>query len=357
LSIQLSEFDRAAELPQQRELFTDAFPENRGMPAASTDHYCWKFCQAPVTPHSHEFVAKEDGRMLGYYAAIPYLYRVGDRDVRAGMTCDVMTHSQARGKGVFTKLGRFAVDQMSSSELSFLMGYPIRPEVMGGHLRVGWQVTFDLPMFLRPLRANAILRSRSLGWLAPPVNGALLAYQAALRKRPRRDHEVVSGDPVSLFRSPRFATFLQSWSEGVRNHLVKSTDFYDWRLGAPGTSYKAFLVLSGETILAAAVGRVANLQGIPSLALLDLMTIPGERAALDTLFDSIDREARVQGVEAVVTMMSRTRAREYRLARHGFLKSPFTFKLIVHELDGTVPSAELTAEENWHLMWIDSDDL
>ena len=30
--------------------------------------------------------------MLGYYAAIPYPYRIGDRRMLAGMVCDVMTH-------------------------------------------------------------------------------------------------------------------------------------------------------------------------------------------------------------------------------------------------------------------------
>lgn len=356
MSIDLSQFDRATELVQQRELFDDAFPENVGSPIASIDHYTWKFCHAPSSPHSYEYAANEDGRLLGYYAAIPYPYRVGERSVSAGMTCDVMTHSAARGKGIFTKLGRFAVTEMAKTDLSFLTGYPIRPEVMGGHLRVGWQVVFDLPMYLKPLRADAIMRSRGLGWLAPPVNIGVSVYQALRSSRARNGYEAVVGDPSVLFHSSRFAAFVNEWSAGVRNHLVKSAEFYDWRLGAPGTSYRAFLVSRGDTVLAAAVGRVANLQGIPSFALLDVMGT-GDEGALATLHQAIDREARAHGVEAIVTMISRFRARQYLLRRHGFLKSPFTFKLIVHPLGGTIPQEELAAEESWHLMWIDSDDL
>jgi hypothetical protein len=357
LSIELTEFNRSADLAEQRELFDDAFAENKGQPSGSTEHYEWKFSQAPATPPSYEFVARENGRMLGYYAAIPYPYRVGDRSALAGMTCDVMTHSQARGKGIFTKLGKFAVGEMARSELSFLTGYPIRPEVMGGHLRVGWEIMFELPMYLRPLRANSILATRRLGWLAPPVNVGIAAYQTSLRPRARSGHEMLVGDPRTLFRSPQFDAFVARWSEGVRNHLVKTADFYAWRLGAPGTDYRAFLVTRGEQILAAAVGRLATLHGIPSFALLDLMSSGEDAGALATLYSEIDREARMHEVEAVVAMMSRSRARQYRLARYGFLRSPFAFKLIIHRLDGAIAPAELTDERSWHLMWIDSDDL
>jgi hypothetical protein len=357
LSMEFAEFHQAEELSEQRELFDDAFPEHKGLSAASIDHYRWKFHQAPVTPHSYEYAAKDGGRMLGYYAAIPYRYQVGDRRLLVGMVCDVMTHSRARGRGVFTELGRFALSEMASTDLGFLTGYPVRPEVMGGHLRVGWRVAFDLPMYLRPLRANAILKSRGVGWLSPPANAGIFAYRALGRLRPASAYEVCAGAPESLFHSSRFAEFVEIWSEGVRNHLVKSADFYDWRLGAPGTSYRAFLVSRGETVVAAAVGRVANLQGIPSFALLDLMVLRDEQDALAALYHEIDREARARDVEAIVTIMSRSRAREHRLRRHGFLTSPFTFKLILHPLNGAIPFAEIAAERDWHLMWIDSDDL
>jgi len=246
---------------------------------------------------------------------------------------------------------------MRATNLSFLTGYPIRPEVMGGHLRVGWRVAFELPMYLRPLRADAIMRAKRLSLLAPMANLAVSAYQAARRPRLSREYEGSVGEPRELLRSAPFAAFVERWSAGVRNRLVKSADFYDWRLGAPGTRYRAFLVSQGDAVVAAAVGRAAQLHGIPSFALLDLMVLKGEEGALATLYDEVDREARRHEAEAIVTMMSRHRAREYQLRRFGFLTSPFKFKLIVYPLDEVVPSEEISAEEDWHLMWIDSDDL
>jgi hypothetical protein len=143
----------------------------------------------------------------------------------------------------------------------------------------------------------------------------------------------------------------------VRNHLVKSTQFYEWRLGAPGTRYRAFLVYRKGMVVAAAVGRVTELEGIPSFALLDVMFLPGHEAALRTLYHDVDAEARSGPAEAIVTMMSRQQAREYRLMRFGFLRSPYRFKLILRSVSDAVSVDQISSERDWRLMWIDSDDL
>ena len=150
-------------------------------------------------------------KMLGYYAAIPYPYQVGDRRMVAGMVCDVMTHSDARGRGVFTELGRFALAEMRPTNLSFLTGYPIRPEVMGGHLRVGWEVAFDLPMYIRPLRANAIAKAKGLSWLAPVANLWISIYQATRRPRPSGEYEGRVGEPRELLCSSPLKTTACWW--------------------------------------------------------------------------------------------------------------------------------------------------
>jgi GNAT superfamily N-acetyltransferase len=355
--MRFEEFKRATGISQRHELFDDAFPENRGAPVASVDHYLWKFDHAPFVPPSYEYAATEDGRMLGYYGAIPYPYRVGDDEMLVGMVCDVMTHSHARGRGIFTELGRFAVSELQAADVQFLTGYPVRPEVMGGHLRVGWQVAFELPMYLKPLKANAILKAKRLSWLTPVGNFGIAMHLAVRRSHGASGYRCATGSPRELLQSTQFQEFVKSWSASMPNHLIKSLEFYDWRLGAPDTHYEALLVYRDNTVVAAAVGREARLHGIPSFALIDLMVLESEESALSTLYREVDREARRRGAEAIVMMMSRHQARKHRLSRYGFLRSPFTFKLIVHSLNEAIPIERISAEENWHLMWIDSDDL
>jgi hypothetical protein len=358
LKLEFDEFSQETGLDDRRELFNDAFPEHGGSGPASLDHYDWKFHRSPATPSSYEYEAREGGQLLGYYAAIPYAYEIGGRAMRVGMVCDVMTSSAARGKGVFTQLGEYSLARLHESSLDFVTGYPIRPEVMGGHLRVGWKVAFELPMYLRPLKSNAILGSRGLRRLAPLANVAVGAYGALLAPRDARGRYLCeTGTPQELVRRPEFSPFLARWSATVENHLVKTPEFYGWRLGAPGASYQAFHVRAGDDIVAAAIGRVATLQGIPSLALLDLMVLEGEQEALPALYAAIDRAAREAGVEAIVTMISRHQARRHRLVRFGFLRSPFAFKLIIRSVSDALEIESISGEAGWHLMWIDSDDL
>jgi hypothetical protein len=358
LSIQFGEFDHSKDLSLQRELFENAFPEHKGKSPGSVAHYLWKFQGFPLTPPSYEYVATEGRRMLGYYAAIPYPYEIGNQRVTAGMVCDVMTHSEARGRGVFTKLGAFGLTGMEESNLDFVIGYPIRDEVMGGHLRVGWRVAFELPMYLKPLRADAILKSRHAGWLALPVNAGIAIYQAAFRRRRvTNEYDSVVGLPGDLLNSAEFDLFQREWSENVRNNLVKSSDFYNWRLSAPGTEYQVFLIYRKDAIVAAAICREASLYDVPSYALLDLMVLKGNERALPVIHRAIEDEARDRRVEAIATMMSRHNAREYHLIRSGFLRSPFTFKVILRSLSDEFAVEQVLEEKDWHLMWIDSDDL
>jgi hypothetical protein len=357
--MEFAEFEHTQRLTQQRELYEESFPENKQTPASSVEHYQWKFHHFPSSTPSYEYAAISEGALLGYYAAIPYPYRLKGHRVVAGMVCDVMTHSKARGKGVFTELGRFALAKMEATELGFVTGYPIRPEVMGGHIRAGWQVAFDLPMYLKPLRTNAILKSKDSSWLAPVLNLGAAAYQALLAPRPSmiKGYRSKTGPHTELFGSPQFDRFLETWSESIQNHLIKSAQFYAWRLSAPETQYQAFLVSRDNNIVAAAVGREALLHDIPSFALLDVMVLSDEERALPMLYHEIEVEARRRNVEAIVTMMSRLRARQHRLVRFGFLKSPFKFKLILRSLKNDVTIEDISAEKDWHLMWIDSDDL
>jgi hypothetical protein len=358
LSIDFAQFAPETGLDAQRELFNDAFPEHRGKGPASVDHYRWKFHGAPAVPASYEFQAREDGRMLGYYAAIPYPYNIGGRQMTVGMVCDVMTSTAARGRGVFTQLGAYALARLHEAPLDFVTGYPIRPEVMGGHLRVGWKVAFELPMYLRPLRADAILASRHLGAISPIANAGVRVFGAVLAPRPRGGTYVGEhGTPAELLDRPEFAAFLARWSESVRNHLLKTAEFYAWRLGAPDARYDVFQVRRGDEIVCAAVGRAATLQGIPSYALLDVMFVEGEREALSTLYREIDRVARRLDVEAIVAIMTRHQAHRHALRRSGFLRSPFAFKLIMRSVSDSLEIGSISAEADWHLMWIDSDDL
>ncbi len=359
MDINYQTFPYLEDLARQRELFRAAFPENVGTPAETGAHYTWKFHSFPADPHSYEYAAYADKELIGYYAAIPYAYRIGDRIRTCGMVCDVMTHPKMQGKGIFTGIGRYATGDLQAHGVDFTSGYPIRPEVIPGHLKVGWKIVFNLPMYIKLLRTGAVLRSKKIGWAAPLADLGIIASDPIFGMFNRRASgytcEVLSRE--EFFAAEGYEAFFEAWKNQNRNVLLKSREFLKWRTGAPQTEYQFVVIRQRRRIAALAITRFVVLKNIPSIAVLDLMMLKEDDAALGHLYRAFKLIAVRHKAEALVTMMSRSCAERFRLGRMGFLKSPFEFSLIIKKLNEEIDDASLFDESHWHLMWVDSDDL
>lgn len=359
MELRFEAFTAQHHLDAQRELFRDCFPENIGTSVESEEHYRWKFHAFPATPPSYEYVAWDaEHRMLGYYAALPFRYRYRGRTFTCGMVCDVMTHSHARGKGVFTKLGRYATAQLQAQGLDFTTGYPIRPEVIPGHLKVGWKVMFDLPLRLKVLKSGAVLRKLRLSMLAPLVDGVLelLCMLARPRKQVGFEASCFDFKVFADLHRDGYERFYERWSSQRELALEKSMEFLQWRLGAPEARYQVISVRKNEELVALSFVRETILKDVPTLAILDVMVLKDAPGALAALYLEMEHYARTRQLETLSVMASGSTSGRLSLTRYGFLRTPFTFKLIVKPLAG-LAEMPLDSESAWDLMWMDSDDL
>ena len=55
--------------------------------------------------------------------------------------------------------------------------------------------------------------------------------------------------------------------------------------------------------------------------------------------------------------MGRNWAKKYNFFINGFFRTPYKFTFIINQLNQSLNPEQLFNEENWHLMWIDSDNL
>ena len=338
-------------------LFEDCFPETVGTPLLTAEHYNWKYGPAGKVAPAFEYGAYDEERMIGYYAALPFHYRASSETVVGGMVCDVMTHSSMRGKGIFTKQGAYATTAMAEAGVGFVLGFPIRSYVFPGHLKVGWRIAFELPVYFRLLDPGPPLATRKVGWLGPVLRPLCDLYRALLRLG-RGDSGDCERLPVeSFFRSPEYLQFYDRWAEHVPFHLVRTSDFFCWRLAAPKTSYTVTVLRQGKELGALAVTRITRLQGFDVLAVVDLMVLPQFQGAVGRLHEEIARQARECGAAGVVIMVPRPEARLLRLTRNGFFKSSVVFKLILKWLAQTPPPDSFWEAGSWHLAWIDTDNL
>jgi len=355
MELLFSHFDYTDNLPQQRDLFKDCFPETNGEAIQQEIHYKWKFHSFPGLFKSWEYASYIGTEMVGYYAAIPYCYKIGKKITPVGMVCDVMTSSKQRGKGIFTKMGTYSTNELSS-EVPFTMGYPIRKEVIPGHLKVGWKIPFSMPLYMKFIRMDTLLKTKKLNILTKPANIFIRVFNGFVRTKSNKKYSFVLSTDVIEVKG--YNAFAKEWSESVSNSLIKDLLFAKWRYGAPERNYKFLSIYNtfGKLIGFVSFRNIIK-EGIPSFGILDYMVLPDYKDCHGLINKVLSDCAKNENVEVIMTMMSKTSALNYKLFRNGFFKSPFVFQLIIKNLTNEFSDEELFNENNWHLMWVDSDDL
>ena len=363
MDLEFKLFNASGELPEQREIFRDCFPEAHGTSVDSLEHYKWKFHSYPNSPTSYEYAVWSTAprKMLGYYAALPFRYAVSGKIFSCGMVCDVMTHSASRGQGIFTKIGRYATDDLKAKDIDFTSGYPIRPEVLPGHMKVGWQVAQELPLYLKVLRCDALLKSSFARYFTSLINMGLRLAACATRPRVRATGEIcIATESAHEFlerEDGAYENLFTRWAACRPVHLIKDREFLRWRLSAPGSEYHIISVRVGAELRAIAIVRCTVLKDIPCLAVLDVMTTKEDPGSTKLLLRAVEDFASGRSCQAIAAMMSRQSARRALFPRHGFIKTPFVFKLIIKPLSERAILSRLLEPSTFDVMWIDSDDL
>jgi len=344
-------------LVDQRSLFKDAFPERIGTEAAEESHYFWKFHCFPNAPPSYEYAAYHDNNMVGYYAALPYPYIMNGKEMICGMVCDVMTHSSMRGKGLFTAIGRFATDDLKNQGLQFTSGYPIRPEVIPGHLKVGWVKTFQMPLYIKILKVNTILSKWNMSFVSSLINPFIKITSLYKLFCPNHENVCEIYEVNEIDKINGYDDFFLKWSSKQSHYLIKSRAFLKWRLSAPAKQYRIICVREKANLVAVAIIAFADVKGVPSIGILDLMVLDDHYSAIQYIFRALESLAIEKKAEAIIGMFCKHWANKYNLIKYGMIRTNIFFTLILKQLDTSIDFKSLKKETNWNLTWIDSDNL
>lgn len=343
--------DLPGDLPELRPLLALGFPETVGRPENTAEFLTWKFSRSSGGQLSEiGFLHGERGtrRAASFYGVIPIDYALGGERATLGLVCDVMSHPEIRRQGLFTKAGFSAMERLEHTAVAAVLGYPVRDDVMPGHLRVGWKPHFRLPVYVAPVTAPA-------GGPMPLRLGLRAAGSLARILRSRRRASDVSFVSAAEFIDSREpARLARSAAAGGLRIAVREDDFLRWRLGRPGASY-VHVIARGRTGTACAVARLTELRGVSSLAVLDLMS--DDLRATGALVDALWRDAREAGAGLLALCVNAGTARRLRLGRFGFVRSPLSFRLIARPTGPTLSSALFDDDRAWHLSWLDSDTL
>ena len=355
-NIVFSKFKHEEDILRQRVLFKECFPTATDF-QNSLELYNWKFHTNYNDRHSLEYIASLENQIIGYYAALPYKYQIQEEIKWSGMVCDVMTGVQSRGKGVFTKLGLYSTEDIKEKNYDFTTGFPIKPEVIPGHLKIGWKIVNKLPLYFSPVSVHFL--KNKIGFLVYPINfflkyiniiSSLFCHLFTESKITIEEIFIPNLEDVEGLEE-----FYQEIRKKEKISLVKDLSFLKWRLSAPGAKYKVFASRLSGKLTGLIIARNFYRGKINCYGIIEIATIKHNKNHQLQLISILKKHARLDKVDLIVTMMSNLYYKKYKLYLMLYFTSFKYFTFIIKNF--TINDSLLNEKKLWNPMWINSDDL
>jgi CheY-like chemotaxis protein len=285
--------------------------------------------------------------ILTFYGVLPRNYSCFGTPVEIGLVVDVMTHPSHRGKGLFVESGSAALSRLRRSETAGVIGFPIRNEVMPGHLKAGWKVQFEMPIYILPIGRSEV---KNLKTMLIKVLSTLFEFStrplrfSIFKAAKNKIIETISIDALSNF-----------YNSQKTNDLVvldKSRNFLEWRLNRPEIEYKTFSCRSVMTH-AIAITRRMDLNGLRTLAILDFESDSPSHSR--RLVRHLVQYSINEKIDIIALTTNKENAKRLKLLSFGFFKSHKKFKVITRNISELGDGFTLARHLNFRMTWIDSD--
>ncbi len=116
----------------------------------NVDYFKWKFLNNPAGSFIGSIAVEEDtGEVAAYYGAIPEKYFVEGKEKTIYQSCDTMTHSKHRRKGLFQKLAIHLYESLRENNELFIIGFG-GAQSAPGLAKFGWRKLVDFRTIFIP---------------------------------------------------------------------------------------------------------------------------------------------------------------------------------------------------------------
>ncbi|MFM1875602.1 MAG: hypothetical protein RL266_1339 [Bacteroidota bacterium] len=117
---------------------------------ADIDYFRWKYVQNPAGSFIGFVAVDTFTKEVGaYYGVIPQLFMLDGNQRTIYQSCDTMTHSNHRRRGLFQKLATHCYDELRNEQKLFVIGFG-GGQSTPGFLKFGWRRIFDFRYYFRP---------------------------------------------------------------------------------------------------------------------------------------------------------------------------------------------------------------
>lgn len=179
-------------------------------------YFEWKFIKNPAGFVEGFIALSDEGEVSAYYGVIPEVYKLNDKITTIYQSCDTMTHSRHRRKGLFQKLAIHCYEYLRAEQKLFVVGFG-GGQSTPGFIKFGWQKVFDTKYFFLP---------SFLVWFSSAVDKDRVAEIT--------DYSIIE---QLILRS----------NQNSECHSHKTLDIFKWRLSNPLNQYKVIAYKPGSS--------------------------------------------------------------------------------------------------------------
>jgi GNAT superfamily N-acetyltransferase len=291
------------------------------------NYFKWKFLENPAG-NFVGFVAVHDetNEVAAYYGVIPEDYHIDGQNRKIYQSCDTMTHSNHRRKGLFQKLAIHCYEYLRERNELFVIGFGGGTSTPG-FLKFGWKHVFDFQSLFLP---------------------KVLCYGGILSNFDDNNYRMVSDlDEIQ---------HLFSGDIDAEIHSVRTTEHLKWRYKNPNHSYQIIAFEESSII----EGFICFYIESKKIFLFDFVfkTKKAEKALVGKLKKLVLKEK----LEGVLAFCQQDSMPFLQLKRRGFIANPFSSGPLSEKTPFIFYSDNETMErynrrESWFITSYDHDAL
>jgi hypothetical protein len=302
------------------------------------------------------------GEIAGFIWAIPFRAQYNGTTGLTYAGCNALVHPSFRRTVLYMHLVKAAAHVASDGLYSY--GFA-KPNTLSHYRRIDMHLVTNIPLLVRPLDNAQLVSNR----ITNPVLGLMIRMgwfvAGNTMYRPRRENPQRWG--LQLRDESTFdASFDRFWEKVADKYdtmTVRDRGYLTWRFTNVGfREYQTLTARADGDIVGYVVLRMAELAGVRSGLICDLMVEPGERgeAAGLLLVNEATKRFTSSGM-ALASSLMLEHTDEYRILRRaGYVPcpkklAPQPFQLIARPTGENVTHEHLADPRNWFLTMADHD--
>lgn len=315
---------------------------------ASRLRWEWQYRRNPNNPgHEPEiWIAREGPAVVGQYATMPVRLSVKGQEVQGSWGMDVMVAPERQRQGLGEVLFRTWDRNVGAS-----LGLGLSDSSYRLFQKLNWPDVGPVPCLVKPLTRRALRRPN---WPVP-LNRLVSALTLPLVLLVSRTRPV--GAEVRLIQKfdDSFTELWETLAPKFNLAVRRDAAYLNWKyVTAPHVRYSIAVLRRENRNVGYAVYRHLHEPRGRVTLVADFLTDPDDEAALGTLLQWIDREARQADSDKIrVFAMHAGFRRAVRRSGYFQVKSTVEFVVKVNAIDVDPSFYENT--DNWHVTLGDSD--